>query len=210
MTQDYIVKDITLADFGRKELDIAETEMPGLMAIRQEYGDSKPLRGARIAGSLHMTIQTAVLIETLVHLGADVRWASCNIFSTQDHAAAAIAAGGTPVFAIKGETLEEYWDYADRIFHFAPAHASGHLGRCLCLFDGGLHDVGWTFGRFQCRRHLGHYRRGILGHPYHVGGLYHPTHGNALYRVVCAIQCRGRTGHDFWCRFGKHFMASHH
>ena len=107
---DYIVKDINLADFGRKELDIAETEMPGLMAIREEFGSEKPLKGAKIAGSLHMTIQTAVLIETLVHLGADVRWASCNIYSTQDHAAAAIAAGGTPVFAIKGETLEEYWD----------------------------------------------------------------------------------------------------
>jgi adenosylhomocysteinase len=96
---DYIVKDISLADFGRKELDIAETEMPGLMALREEYGDTKPLAGARIVGSLHMTIQTAVLIETLVYLGADVRWASCNIFSTQDHAAAAIAAGGTPVFS---------------------------------------------------------------------------------------------------------------
>ena len=106
MTRDYIVKDISLADYGRKELDIAETEMPGLMALRAEYGESKPLAGARIVGSLHMTIQTAVLIETLVALGADVRWASCNIFSTQDHAAAAIAAGGTPVFAVKGQTLE--------------------------------------------------------------------------------------------------------
>ena len=103
MPKDYIVKDISLADFGRKELDIAETEMPGLMALREEYGTSKPLSGARIAGSLHMTIQTAVLIETLVALGADVRWASCNIFSTQDHAAAAIAESGTPVFAVKGE-----------------------------------------------------------------------------------------------------------
>ena len=131
MTQEYIVKDISLAEFGRKELDIAETEMPGLMALREEYGESKPLKGARIAGSLHMTIQTAVLIETLVALGADVRWASCNIFSTQDHAAAAIAAGGTPVFAIKGETLEEYWDYADRIFMFPE-------GTCnLILDDGG-------------------------------------------------------------------------
>ena len=131
MTQNYIVKDISLAAFGRKELDIAETEMPGLMALREEYGESQPLKGARIAGSLHMTIQTAVLIETLVALGADVRWASCNIFSTQDHAAAAIAAGGTPVFAIKGETLEEYWDYADRIFMFEE-------GGCnLILDDGG-------------------------------------------------------------------------
>ena len=128
---DYIVKDISLADFGRTELDIAETEMPGLMALREEYGESKPLKGARIAGSLHMTIQTAVLIETLVALGADVRWASCNIFSTQDHAAAAIAAAGVPVFAIKGETLEEYWDYADKIFDFPE-------GGCnLILDDGG-------------------------------------------------------------------------
>ncbi len=131
MTQDYIVKDISLAEFGRKELDIAETEMPGLMALRAEYGESQPLKGARIAGSLHMTIQTAVLIETLIALGAEVRWASCNIFSTQDHAAAAIAAGGTPVFAIKGETLEEYWDYADRIFQFDEGGAN------MILDDGG-------------------------------------------------------------------------
>ncbi len=131
MATDYIVKDIALAEFGRKELDIAETEMPGLMALRTEFGESQPLKGARIAGSLHMTIQTAVLIETLVALGADVRWASCNIFSTQDHAAAAIAATGTPVFAVKGETLEEYWDYADRIFMFEE-------GGCnLILDDGG-------------------------------------------------------------------------
>ena len=118
MPADYSVKDISLAEYGRKEIAIAETEMPGLMALREEYGASQPLKGARIAGSLHMTIQTAVLIETLVALGADVRWASCNIFSTQDHAAAAIADGGTPVFAVKGESLEEYWDYADRIFRF--------------------------------------------------------------------------------------------
>ncbi|CAN0459028.1 unnamed protein product [Scytosiphon promiscuus] len=104
---DYYVKDISLADYGRKEIDIAETEMPGLMACREEFGEKKPLKGARIAGSLHMTIQTAVLIETLVALGADVRWASCNIFSTQDHAASAIEAAGVPVFAEKGETLEE-------------------------------------------------------------------------------------------------------
>ncbi|MDH5531780.1 MAG: adenosylhomocysteinase [Paracoccaceae bacterium] len=130
MTTDYIVKDINLAGYGRKELDIAETEMPGLMALRAEYGEKKPLKGARIAGSLHMTIQTAVLIETLVALGADVRWASCNIFSTQDHAAAAIAASGTPVFAIKGETLEEYWDYADRIFMFPE-------GGCNMILDDG-------------------------------------------------------------------------
>ena len=127
---DYIVKDISLADFGRKELDIAETEMPGLMALREEYGDTKPLAGARIVGSLHMTIQTAVLIETLAYLGADVRWASCNIFSTQDHAAAAIAAGGTPVFAIKGQSLEEHWDYLDKSFMFPD-------GPNLILDDGG-------------------------------------------------------------------------
>ncbi|MCI2394715.1 adenosylhomocysteinase [Aliiroseovarius sediminis] len=130
MTTDYIVKDINLAEFGRKELDIAETEMPGLMALRDEYGDTKPLKGSRIVGSLHMTIQTAVLIETLVALGADVRWASCNIFSTQDHAAAAIAAGGTPVFAIKGQSLEEHWDYLDRSFMFPE-------GPNLILDDGG-------------------------------------------------------------------------
>ncbi|MFB2607148.1 adenosylhomocysteinase, partial [Rhizobium phaseoli] len=107
--KDYVVADIGLADFGRKEITIAETEMPGLMSCRAEFGDAKPLKGARITGSLHMTIQTAVLIETLVALGAEVRWASCNIFSTQDHAAAAIAAAGVPVFAIKGESLEDYW-----------------------------------------------------------------------------------------------------
>ena len=131
MTDDYIVKDISLAEYGRKELDIAETEMPGLMALREEYGASQPLKGARIAGSLHMTIQTAVLIETLTALGADVRWASCNIFSTQDHAAAAIAKAGVPVFAIKGETLPEYWDYADKIFDFGDEPAN------MILDDGG-------------------------------------------------------------------------
>ena len=127
---DYTVKDISLADYGRKELDIAETEMPGLMALREEYGDHKPLKGARIVGSLHMTIQTAVLIETLVDLGADVRWASCNIFSTQDHAAAAIARAGIPVFAIKGQTLEEHWDYLDKSFQFED-------GANMILDDGG-------------------------------------------------------------------------
>ncbi|TXH87830.1 adenosylhomocysteinase [Thauera aminoaromatica] len=132
MAADYIVKDIALAEFGRKELTIAETEMPGLMACREEFGTSKPLKGARIVGSLHMTIQTAALIETLVALGADVRWASCNIFSTQDHAAAAIAAAGTPVFATKGETLLEYWDYAHRIFEWSDG---GYPN--LILDDGG-------------------------------------------------------------------------
>src|SRR6476659_7291474 len=115
---DYAVADIGLAEWGRKEIAIAETEMPGLMATREEFGPKQPLKGARIAGSLHMTIQTAVLIETLTALGADVRWASCNIYSTQDHAAAAIAAGGTPVFAIKGESLDDYWDYTHRIFEW--------------------------------------------------------------------------------------------
>jgi adenosylhomocysteinase len=127
---DYVVKDISLAAFGRKELNIAETEMPGLMACRAEFGESKPLKGARIVGSLHMTIQTAVLIETLVALGADVRWASCNIFSTQDHAAAAIAEAGIPVFAVKGQTLEEHWDYLDKSFMFAE-------GANMILDDGG-------------------------------------------------------------------------
>src|SRR5580693_4447841 len=129
---DYIVKDIGLAEWGRKEISIAETEMPGLMATREEFGPGQPLRGARIAGSLHMTIQTAVLIETLTAIGADVRWASCNIYSTQDHAAAAIAAAGTPVFAVKGESLEEYWDYTHRIFEW-PGGGTPNL----ILDDGG-------------------------------------------------------------------------
>src|ERR1700740_3570202 len=129
---DYVVKDIALADWGRKEIEIAETEMPGLMAVREEFGKEQPLKGARIAGSLHMTIQTAVLIETLQALGADVRWASCNIFSTQDQAAAAIAAKGTPVFAIKGETLIEYWEYAHKIFEWSDG---GYPN--LILDDGG-------------------------------------------------------------------------
>ncbi|MGZ3299055.1 MAG: adenosylhomocysteinase, partial [Asticcacaulis sp.] len=131
-SQDFIVRDLGLAAWGRKEIDIAEGEMPGLMATRAEFGKDKPLKGARIAGSLHMTIQTAVLIETLQALGAEVRWASCNIFSTQDHAAAAIAERGTPVFAIKGETLEEYWDYAHKIFEW---HDGGYPN--LILDDGG-------------------------------------------------------------------------
>ncbi len=131
MAKDFIVKDIALAEFGRKELDIAETEMPGLMALRDEFGAAKPLKGARIAGSLHMTVQTAVLIETLKALGADVRWASCNIFSTQDHAAAAIAKAGIPVFAVKGETLDDYWAYTDMIFRFPEGTAN------MILDDGG-------------------------------------------------------------------------
>ena len=132
MAQDYIVKDIGLADYGRKEISIAETEMPGLMATREEYGARQPLKGAKIAGSLHMTIQTAVLIETLKALGADIRWVSCNIYSTQDHAAAAIAAAGIPVFAIKGETLEEYWDYTSKLFDW---HDGGMPN--MILDDGG-------------------------------------------------------------------------
>jgi adenosylhomocysteinase len=130
--KDYVVKDISLAEWGRKEISIAETEMPGLMATREEFGPHQPLRGARVCGSLHMTIQTAVLIETLEALGADVRWASCNIYSTQDHAAAAIAAAGTPVFAVKGESLEEYWDYTHRIFDWADGGTPN-----LILDDGG-------------------------------------------------------------------------
>ncbi|MGE8943062.1 adenosylhomocysteinase [Leptospira interrogans] len=129
---EYAVKDIKLADWGRKEISIAETEMPGLMATREEYGAAKPLKGARIAGSLHMTIQTAVLIETLVALGAEVRWVSCNIYSTQDHAAAAIAAAGVPVFAIKGETLKDYWDYTAKLFDW---HGGGYPN--MILDDGG-------------------------------------------------------------------------
>ncbi len=129
---DYVVKDLSLAAYGRKEIELAEAEMPGLMALREEYGKQKPLKGARITGSLHMTIQTAVLIQTLEHLGAKVRWASCNIFSTQDHAAAAIAANGTPVYAYKGETLEEYWEYTDRILDWGNGK-----GPNVILDDGG-------------------------------------------------------------------------
>jgi adenosylhomocysteinase len=132
MAADYKVKDISLAEWGRREIAIAETEMPGLMSLREEFGKQKPLKGARIAGCLHMTIQTAVLIDTLKALGADVRWASCNIFSTQDHAASAIAAGGTPVFAIKGETLVEYWEYVHRIFEWADGGTPN-----MILDDGG-------------------------------------------------------------------------
>ncbi len=130
--QDYVVADISLADWGRKEVEMAEVEMPGLMACREEFGEEKPLKGARVAGCLHMTIQTAVLIETLVALGAEVRWASCNIFSTQDHAAAYIASKGIPVFAKKGETLEEYWDYVDRIFDWGDGETAN-----MILDDGG-------------------------------------------------------------------------
>src|SRR5690606_17063512 len=129
---DYVVKDIALAEYGRAEIAIAETEMPGLMALRDEYGASQPLKGARITGSLHMTIQTAVLMETLVALGAELRWATCNIFSTQDHAAAAMAAGGIPTFAVKGESLADYWDYVGRIFDWGEDETCN-----LILDDGG-------------------------------------------------------------------------
>ncbi|MGZ5132925.1 MAG: adenosylhomocysteinase, partial [Caldimonas sp.] len=135
-TAPYIVADLKLADWGRKEIRIAETEMPGLMAIREEFAKAQPLKGARVAGSLHMTIQTAVLVETLQALGADVRWASCNIFSTQDHAAAALAAKGTPVFAYKGESLTDYWDYTHRIFEFGARGSKGE-GPNMILDDGG-------------------------------------------------------------------------
>ena len=135
-TSDYAVADLSLAEWGRKEIKIAETEMPGLMAIRQEFASKQPLKGARITGSLHMTIQTAVLVETLQALGAEVRWASCNIFSTQDHAAAALVVQGTPVFAYKGETLADYWDYTHRIFEFGAAGSAGE-GPNMILDDGG-------------------------------------------------------------------------
>ncbi|MBW8715669.1 MAG: adenosylhomocysteinase, partial [Variovorax paradoxus] len=135
-TADQAIADLSLAAWGRKEIKIAETEMPGLMAIREEFSKAQPLKGARITGSLHMTIQTAVLIETLQALGATVRWASCNIFSTQDHAAAAIAAAGTPVFAIKGESLKDYWDYTHAIFDFGPKGSQGE-GPNMILDDGG-------------------------------------------------------------------------
>ncbi|MDA0665915.1 MAG: adenosylhomocysteinase, partial [Proteobacteria bacterium] len=130
--EDFVVADLSLSDWGRKEIRIAETEMPGLMAIRQEFASKQPLKGARITGSLHMTIQTAVLIETLTALGAEVRWASCNIFSTQDHAAAAVAVSGVPVFAHKGETLAQYWDYTHRIFDWVDGKPSN-----MILDDGG-------------------------------------------------------------------------
>ena len=145
MTTQSIIADIGLADWGRKEIKIAETEMPGLMAIREEYAGQQPLKGARISGSLHMTIQTAVLIETLVALGAEVRWASCNIFSTQDHAAAAIAAEGIPVFAVKGETVEEYWEYTHKILQWDDGGFSN-----MILDDGGDRSEERRVGK-ECR-----------------------------------------------------------
>ncbi|MES3012031.1 MAG: adenosylhomocysteinase, partial [Pseudomonadota bacterium] len=134
---DYAIADLSLADWGRKEIRIAETEMPGLMAIREEFTKAQPLKGARITGSLHMTIQTAVLVETLQALGAEVRWASCNIFSTQDHAAAALVANGTPVFAHKGENLDDYWKFTHNIFEFSGAKGTAEEGPNMILDDGG-------------------------------------------------------------------------
>ena len=147
---DYVIADIGLAAFGHKEIRIAETEMPGLVQIREEYKDSQPLKGARIAGSLHMTIQTAVLIESLRALGADVRWASCNIYSTQDHAAAAMADQGIPVFAVKGETLEEYWDYTHRIMEWSDGGAPN-----MILDDGGDATMFADLGFKSRKRHFG-------------------------------------------------------
>jgi len=138
-TSDYAIADLSLAEWGRKEIRIAETEMPALVAIRDEYADAQPLKGARITGSLHMTIQTAVLVETLQALGADVRWASCNIFSTQDHAAAALVAAGTPVFAYKGESLRDYWDYTHRIFEFG-AEVSLRIAGTYTVLSGKAND----------------------------------------------------------------------
>jgi len=151
---DYVVKDISLAAWGRNEIAIAETEMPGLMATREEFGPQQPLRGARIAGSLHMTIQTAVLIETLTHLGAEVRWASCNIYSTQDHAAAAIAQAGVPVFAVKGESLKNYWDYTHRIFEWSDGGSPN-----MILDDGGDATLLLHLGM------QGESNPGVLAHP---------------------------------------------
>src|SRR5688500_14000397 len=152
-TNDYYVADIKQADFGRKEIGIAETEMPGLMAVREEYRGKQPLKGARIAGSLHMTIQTAVLIETLVALGAEVRWASCNIFSTQDHAAAAIAAAGVPVFAYKGESLTEYWDFTHRIFEWGSDKDGKPKYNIMILDDGGVASLLLHLGARAAEEH---------------------------------------------------------
>ena len=181
-TSDFHVADLSLADWGRKEILIAETEMPGLMAIRAEYAPLQPLRGARVAGSLHMTIQTAVLIETLQALGAEVRWASCNVFSTQDHAAAAIAARGTPVFAHKGETLDEYWNYAHRIFEWSNGQQAN-----LMVDDGG--DATWLL-------HLGaraERNRTVVTHPSNEDEA-------ALFKAIEATL--GRDPHWYSVRLG--------
>ena len=183
---DYVVKDIGLAEWGRKEIAIAETEMPGLMATREEFGPTQPLRGARIAGSLHMTIQTAVLIETLTALGAEVRWASCNIYSTQDHAAAAIAAGGTPVFAVKGETLKDYWDYTHRIFEWTGGGTPN-----MILDDGG--DATLLI-------HLGIQARD------NASIIAHPT--NEEEEVLFAsIKARLKQDPDWYARIGKNIKG---
>src|ERR1700721_3573244 len=181
---DYVVKDIGLAEWGRKEISIAETEMPGLMATREEFGAKQALRGARIAGSLHMTIQTAVLIETLKALGADVRWASCNIFSTQDHAAAAIAAAGTPVFAIKGESLVDYWEYTHRIFEWADG------GQPNMILDDG--------GDATALIHLGH--RAEQGY-----GAFLDKPGNEEEEVLFASIKKRLKSHPGW--YGRNAAA---
>src|SRR3981189_2050153 len=180
--KDYVVKDIGLAEWGRKEIAIAEIEMPGLMATREEFGAKQPLKGARICGSLHMTIQTAVLIETLTALGADVRWASCNIYSTQDHAAAAVAAAGTPVFAVKGESLVDYWDYTHRIFEWADGGTPN-----MILDDGGDATL---------LAHLGLRARD------NASVLNHPT--NEEEEVLFAsIKKRLKDDPDWYARVGK-------
>ena len=182
---DYVVADLSLADWGRKEIAVAEHEMPGLMAIRKKYAPQQPLKGARIAGSLHMTIQTAVLIETLQALGADIRWASCNIFSTQDHAAAALAAKGTPVFAKKGETLEEYWQYTHRILEWADGDRRG--GVIL-----GREDVARRPPHPGAQRDQGLDQDGGLdGHVQRAGD----ARAGKRLRVAVALAHRHETGH---------------
>jgi adenosylhomocysteinase len=185
-TRNYVVKDVGLSDWGRKEIAIAETEMPGLMATREEFGPTQPLRGARIAGSLHMTIQTAVLIETLKALGADVRWASCNIYSTQDHAAAAIAAGGTPVFAVKGESLKDYWDYSHRIFEWSDGGSAN-----MILDDGG--DATLLI-------HLGIKARE------NPSVIAHPTNEEEEV-LFAAIKARLQQDPDWYARVGKNIRG---
>jgi adenosylhomocysteinase len=187
---DFEIADISLAAWGRKEIRIAETEMPGLMAIREEFAPKQPLKGARITGSLHMTIQTAVLIETLQALGAQVRWASCNIFSTQDHAAAAIAAAGTPVFAYKGESLAEYWDYTHRIFEFGAAHTEGE-GPNMILDDGGDATLLMHLGK------KAESDRSVLAHP-----------GSDEERILfAAINARLDADPSWYSRKGAHIIG---
>ena len=190
---DYVVKDIALADYGRAEIKIAETEMPGLMATREEYGASQPLKGARITGSLHMTIQTAVLIETLVALGAEVRWATCNIFSTQDHAAAAIAAKDIPVFAIKGESLAEYWDYVGNIFDWSTADDEDRTTN-LILDDGGDATM---FALWGARIEAGE----ALPEPGNAEEIEFPTGAQGVREGQARLPHRQRQGHQG--RFGR-------